>query len=696
MKSVLKKVVITLVVMSLTTSITDTNSRIVKAVTLREDDDFENDEEYDEYEFDESEIDEEDELEIYDSSMDYDDALDILEENDIEIGFEITSQWENYYNVNVTLNNISEDKIENWEIEFAFEDKIESVWNAKVTYNENGKYKIKNDDWNQDIPMDGTVTFGMTVFHTGEREILFPEECELTKECVEVFDEYDVSYKEYSRWDNKVSGEITIENKEDRNIEDWKLELESNLHITQLWDADLLESDDAYCYIDNKNYNADIPANGTVTFGFIAECNGEPEISEYYLYEMSEVPDIEEQIEAELEEGYIREEEDFETEEKYEAYQVLRYSIADKMGMQLKASSAKKKTSFAVPARKPGKIILGENALKYTINNVSAGEKRKPKAIQTYAKLGDEVYVVQHIGNDILVTACKENPENHKELLFDENNTMTLEGFAHGQTLEFFKSSSGKVYILVGTNVRKEFSRSLAIVEFGYTEVNYVDDKDKFKEITKLAYANKKRKYFGLAGRIDAALSSDNKTLCVWFATDKNKNINDPLKIGKIQIACFQFQKIVDYFEKHPEKQSLSFKSMKKAWCNYSCEQNSKKQQIRPGGSNQGIEVSNTYKVKGEARNKIYFSAGNQGEGKPLYIGMMTLDKKGGTYRTQLKIQLKNVVDNREMEGLHMEGKEIWFVLSPAANGTGEKPDKSTQYIYTIPKEYLNESNFKK
>ncbi len=144
---------------------------------------------------------------------------------------------------------------------------------------------------------------------------------------------------------------------------------------------------------------------------------------------------------------------------------------------------------------------------------------------------------------------------------------------------------------------------------------------------------------------------------------------------------------------------------MKKKWCYYSCEQNTKSQFIRPGGSNQGIAVSNRYyteektgdKTKKVYKNKIYFTAGNESAGTPLYIGMMILCKKGkltknGSYQTQMRLNIKKLKDAnkeckyREIEGLHIEGKKLWFVVAPSGNNAKKK---KLQYIYSIPKKYL-------
>ena len=48
----------------------------------------------------------------------------------------------------------------------------------------------------------------------------------LTRVCLEADVDYDINYKEYSRWDNKVNGEIVITNLSDRKIEDGNLGLQ--------------------------------------------------------------------------------------------------------------------------------------------------------------------------------------------------------------------------------------------------------------------------------------------------------------------------------------------------------------------------------------------------------------------------------------------------------------------------------------
>lgn len=629
---------------------------------------------------------------------------------------QITSKWDKHYNVDVTLKNISGERLEDWEIKFPFSDTIENIWNAQIMKNEDGVYYIKNVDWNQDIEVDKTVSFGMTVLCADNAQINIPEKCEVARECVEVETEYEVTYQEYSRWDNKVNGVITIQNLSDVRIEDWKLELETNLKFEQIWNAEILETDEYYCYLDNKNYNENIEANGSITFGFIATFEGEIDIAEYYLYAMEEPFDEVEYLESEIEEGSDDlEEDDFDTEEEYTAYQTVKAYYLNRSSVSADKSGKTKNTTYAKPVKWARKVRLDDGSLQYEVHCTSL----KKRAIQAYAKVGDNLYITQRKNNTVYVTKCsKVNGKNR--VYRTTGDRMTLKGFAHGQTLEMFEYK-GTLYMLVGGNTRKNFSRNLAIIKFEKDKKIDYKNKKQYKEyfrITKLAYANQKKKHFGKrTGRIDAALSNDNKTLCVWFATDKNDDTKDGIDIGKIQVGCFKFQKILEYMEEHPKYNSLSFSKMSKKWCYYSCEQTKKSQFIRPEGSNQGIEVSNRYYVKNESgkkiwKNKIYFSAGNEYKKQRLYIGMMTLSRvsnssltKNGSYRTQLRIMIQNRKDrnekypNREMEGLHIENVSdshkngnIMFVVSPAKNKEADKLNKKLQYIYSIPRECMNEN----
>ena len=45
-------------------------------------------------------------------------SLNEFNEDNYNIVFNITQKWDNYYNADITINNISDSDIENWEISF--------------------------------------------------------------------------------------------------------------------------------------------------------------------------------------------------------------------------------------------------------------------------------------------------------------------------------------------------------------------------------------------------------------------------------------------------------------------------------------------------------------------------------------------------------------------------------------------------
>lgn len=143
------------------------------AVEAEEDSGFDEDENADEDYYDDSDEDE-DEIEDDETITSIDDMIDV--------SFNVTSQWTNHYNADVEITNISGEAIDDWELEFDFKDKIENIWNATITSKEEDTYVIRNADWNQDIPVDGKVSFGMTVEYSGEIE--FPKEILLTKDAL--------------------------------------------------------------------------------------------------------------------------------------------------------------------------------------------------------------------------------------------------------------------------------------------------------------------------------------------------------------------------------------------------------------------------------------------------------------------------------------------------------------------------------
>ena len=143
---------------------------------------------------------------------------DNLEES-FRIDFSIETKWENHYNGRITIRNISENDIDNWEISFVSKNLIENIWCASIESHNNDTYVIKNAGWNQDIEAGGEISFGFTASYLVELDE--PHDFYMSQVCKQVKENYKVSYRIISEWDSGMVGEICITNFSDKKIEDW-------------------------------------------------------------------------------------------------------------------------------------------------------------------------------------------------------------------------------------------------------------------------------------------------------------------------------------------------------------------------------------------------------------------------------------------------------------------------------------------
>ncbi len=251
---------------------------------------------------------------------------DMADEYDIKISYNVTSSHAGHCNVDVTLSNILDEKIDNWEITIPANFKIENIWNAKVTSQEDDEYTIHNAEQNQDIPMEGSVTFGMTV--ACDEDVILPEYCLANREPVPV-EECTIEYVECGNEGDQINGKIVITNTGKKKIEDWSLDLESNFIITNIWNGEIMYSEENnvpyYYEIENVMHNQNIEVGQSVEFGFTATCKEKAKI---YSKEACEMGVYEEDdTEYEIEGPYDYEDDEciydadyFETREEYEEY----------------------------------------------------------------------------------------------------------------------------------------------------------------------------------------------------------------------------------------------------------------------------------------------------------------------------------------------------------------------------------------
>lgn len=280
-----------------------------------------------------------------------------------------------------------------------------------------------------------------------------------------------------------------------------------------------------------------------------------------------------------------------------------------------------------------------------------------------------------------------------------------MSGFAHGQTIEQF-SVKGKNrtanYFLLGGKTDEGWSTELACIDYGTivkykikgkkgaNKFSYNDNLSRFKQIKDLEYANLDRKKKGKLDRADGALSADGKNLVVWVKLSGNK----------VQVSVYDFTKIKEYLygtsKGKKAHRTFSFKdngALAQSACYTSYIKDADKEDaLKPSGSFQSIEISNTITDKGKKAWHIYICGGNTGENpsKPLRIVRFLMRRKERKIAGKKPIGInplspagKDVSKHGwEIEGCHISGGDLEFGITSSKKGK-----KGTQYIHFIKKD---------
>lgn len=144
--------------------------------------------------------------------------------------------------------------------------KFSNIWNAVVADTYDDFYVIKNAGWNQDIQVNGSVSFGITSY---EKFAGFPEYYTIVGKKVETkTSDYTVEYAVTDAWDDGLIGQIKITNTRDTAIEDWRLHFSYDAEIIEIWDGVIVSHENNIYEISCENYNQNIQAGEFVTFGF--------------------------------------------------------------------------------------------------------------------------------------------------------------------------------------------------------------------------------------------------------------------------------------------------------------------------------------------------------------------------------------------------------------------------------------------
>lgn len=256
---------------------------------------------------------------------------------------------------------------------------------------------------------------------------------------------------------------------------------------------------------------------------------------------------------------------------------------------------------------------------------------------------------------------------------FSNGESMILQGFGHGETLEQFLPK-GPDYFWVATGANGNpingtyWARQIGLIKFkaGQT-LKYTD----VMRLSSLSSANKTGNPFATLLRCDAALSSDGSRLIIL-----GQSVKSSTGKYKRQLTCYETSKIVSFMESHKTRYVPCSESKIKEACvsAYLFTHH------LPWSSQQGLEFSND--------NKVYISGGHQKSDNAQHETQRPHILKGdwrfskGKYETiQLNINAaEHNPDLVETEGLQLHGNNVYVGIED------HKQNPATHMIYSFAK----------
>lgn len=187
-----------------------------------------------------------------------------------QISHTVINDWGTGYQCEISIANVGEDKIEDWNLVLETTDTIDNIWNASIVSSENRVYKLDNMGWNGDILPGNNVSFGYVASYEGELSTpiiygISGTETSLTDGS------YQVTYQVTDLWDNGYVGNIEIHNLTDTDLKNWKVTFDLSDDIIDLWNGNVTSGGNGQYTVEYASYNATIPAGGSVVIGFTAE-----------------------------------------------------------------------------------------------------------------------------------------------------------------------------------------------------------------------------------------------------------------------------------------------------------------------------------------------------------------------------------------------------------------------------------------
>lgn len=203
------------------------------------------------------------------------------ETSPFEITHTVTLEWEGGYQAEIKITNRSGQPMEEWRLSFTAQDCIQNLWGGSWVQ-DGSSHQVYGDAYNAVIRADGSVTIAYTALgecrEIGSIDFTYqnvldksdnPQDV-LPEENVYETDSYRVETAVKDSWAGAYNLEIRITNMTDAVIHNWGVLCKTEDEISGLYNAMEQEYDGEDRFFKNLGWNQDIPAGGSVVFGYTA------------------------------------------------------------------------------------------------------------------------------------------------------------------------------------------------------------------------------------------------------------------------------------------------------------------------------------------------------------------------------------------------------------------------------------------
>ena len=84
-------------------------------------------------------------------------------ESEYKINYIVENEWDSGYISVISIENLSNEIIEDWMLEFEFDQTISNIWGAEINSTDDGYYEVVNSNYNSNIYPGETVEFRVMI-----------------------------------------------------------------------------------------------------------------------------------------------------------------------------------------------------------------------------------------------------------------------------------------------------------------------------------------------------------------------------------------------------------------------------------------------------------------------------------------------------------------------------------------------------